>query len=1409
MKKLSATSLAFNLLAMFFSSALTLADTPALSVVTLTQVSETRVSRTDYDYVFKVSIQNGSTALTNASETLTAAGQGTTILDGSVQIGALAANALVTPADTITLRQNRLFPFNLQALVWSAAGTPVAISSSSSSVASSAASSSAISNGPAVNLTWASTGNLPSGVALYDVDGYAALGTPVTGGGVISEDDPAYRKVYTPAQFIAAVDEAKRTLAAPVKVIEIMNDLNLGTLESGVPIVGSYRAQSTQAQLHPVLKLTGVSMIDIKTVDNLTIFSRNGATIRHAEWNVKDANNIIIRNLKFDELWEWDELTKGDYDKNDWDYITLGDGTAANKVWIDHCTFYKSYDGIVDVKGGSSGVTISWTQILPGDGSNGAFMKAQMDYLEANKSTMVMYGKLRDGGLSQDQISQVASTIKKGHLIGSTAKDSKNTSLQVTLHHNYYQDLQDRMPRLRGGDVQVFNLLADSSNARTVKAWLDPIMTGNSNLVKDFSGTGSYHFGITSNGTISTEDGVIEVANSLYSGVLTPLRNNQTDVNDASFTGSVVAANTQHELLASDMPVASQQSTYSALGNLWAVWKGDSNFATSTLGPVQAMPKYLPFKASPPKVKALHPTSALREVLVTGAQPAGAGKISLTVPQWLNSLNGSYSSSSSSLSSSSTSSAASTSSAGTSSSVSSSAVTSSSVASQSSVASSTSSVSSSSSSSSGALVVTTALPFVESFDDIATATFYSAAYKTIAADPTAPLYFKTGGSPAINNNALYIAGARLTIGNRPPRTTTASTDTTTNGDFDLSRPYRISFKIVSASGAGSMQVFVDNNTTSSGNSKFGTGSRVFMAVADTLTAGQTVNITPSIGTSTSFIALRTESTAAVTIDDLRVEYLDVGSSSSASSASSSLSSASSVSSSSSSVTSSVSSSSSSDAFVQPTQTYNLVDRVVPAANEANSYIDTKLRLTFDAPPVLGASGSVRIYKVSDDSLVDTINISGESDALGYAGQTRLRMVNTKLIDVSGNSLVIKPHTGKLAYGTAYYVAIAEGTVTGSSLNGTTFSGLGKNAAWVFTTKASAPTTTDLTVDDNGTADFRTVQGALNHAMQNVATATPVTINIKNGDYEELLFLRGKHNLTLKGESREGVVIRYTNNNSLNAGTGTSQAPGAVSFTGGRSVFLAESSDLLAIDNLTLKNTTLIGSGAQAEAIYFNNDTGRLSVTDANLISEQDTIQVKGYSWFYRSLIAGNVDFIWGNNRVALFEESEIRSLGDSRGTGSGGYVLQARTVTAADKGFVFLNSRLTRGTGPLGHTIADGQTWLARSGGSTSYFDNIVFVNTKMDAHIRMAGWYTSPLPNPVVATTTSGWREYGSTDSAGTSLNVSGRDAVSKQLSVDEVITSYCSRAQILSAFNSGAGWNPLPSDTTDCLNFNMSLNP
>ncbi|MFP5392313.1 MAG: hypothetical protein ACLGI6_12345, partial [Gammaproteobacteria bacterium] len=248
-------------------------------------------------------------------------------------------------------------------------------------------------------------------------------------------------------------------------------------------------------------------------------------------------------------------------------------------------------------------------------------------------------------------------------------------------------------------------------------------------------------------------------------------------------------------------------------------------------------------------------------------------------------------------------------------------------------------------------------------------------------------------------------------------------------------------------------------------------------------------------------------------------------------------------------------------FVQPSQTYLLNGAAFPAAASSEQPIDASLKLVFDTPPTLGASGTIRIFRKLDDALVDTIRLSGEIDALGASGATNVRRVNVSPIKIVGNTVTIKPHNGKLDYGTEYYVAIANGVFTNTSLGGTPFAGIGKSANWSFTTRAAPAPSATVTVDDDAPADFQTVQGALNHVMKNVAKADPVTIEVRNGTYDELLFLRGKDNVTIRGESRDGVVIQATNYDTLNPGTGASEAPTSTgSPSGGRSVFLVESAD---------------------------------------------------------------------------------------------------------------------------------------------------------------------------------------------------------------------------------------------------------
>ncbi|KAA1159505.1 pectate lyase [Pseudoalteromonas fuliginea] len=496
-----------------------------------------------------------------------------------------------------------------------------------------------------------------------------------------------------------------------------------------------------------------------------------------------------------------------------------------------------------------------------------------------------------------------------------------------------------------------------------------------------------------------------------------------------------------------------------------------------------------------------------------------------------------------------------------------------------------------------------------------------------------------------------------------------------------------------------------------------------------------------------------------------------------------------------------------EGFVMPSTDYgDLSGKLMPEKSANNQFVDTLISIDFDTTdvtPTLGSLGEVRIYKQSDDTLVDTLKVGKNIDVIGYPGQDRIRAVNYFPISLEDNTLIIKPRNSVLEYGQTYRVVIGDDVVTGAKLNDMNFAGLGNNSQWTFTTKVNTPAGNELLVDDNDVADFRTVQGALNFAMQHLDKDEQTTVSIKDGTYNELLFLRNKNNITLQGESQNNTIIQYENYETLNSGSGGSAALGGGTPNGGRSVFLVEGTDMLVINNLTLKNTHIRSNSVsnQAETIYFNSQY-RLVANNANFISEQDTLLLKGYTWFYNTLVAGNVDFIWGYPVTSLFEDSEIRTLGDSKNGDptqdtKGGYVLQARVPVETDPGFIFLNNEFTNGPGPIGNGVLDNSTYLARSSGSSSYFDNVTLINNKFDTHIATVGWAVQgvenqPAPNPEAPSATSGWREYGSMDMQGNALDLSTRNG-GYILQTSEV-AQLLERDSIFAIYGDGAGWTPTP---------------
>ena len=76
--------------------------------------------------------------------------------------------------------------------------------------------------------------------------------------------------------------------------------------------------------------------------------------------------------------------------------------------------------------------------------------------------------------------------------------------------------------------------------------------------------------------------------------------------------------------------------------------------------------------------------------------------------------------------------------------------------------------------------------------------------------------------------------------------------------------------------------------------------------------------------------------------------------------------------------------------------------VSPTTGDTTAFKDTLLRLTFDGPPVITGSGTIRVYR-SDGTLVDTIDTSANIVTTGGETQSALGAANTE-IDKIGNGV---------------------------------------------------------------------------------------------------------------------------------------------------------------------------------------------------------------------------------------------------------------------------------------------------------------------------------------------------------------------------------------------------------------------
>ncbi len=434
--------------------------------------------------------------------------------------------------------------------------------------------------------------------------------------------------------------------------------------------------------------------------------------------------------------------------------------------------------------------------------------------------------------------------------------------------------------------------------------------------------------------------------------------------------------------------------------------------------------------------------------------------------------------------------------------------------------------------------------------------------------------------------------------------------------------------------------------------------------------------------------------------------------------------------------------------------------VTPANGTTGVNTDATLSVTFDRAPTIGTTGRIRIFRASDDTVVDTLD-------LGTTPYTR--KIGTQSVDfifypiiVTGNTAAIYPHAGVLAYGQTYYVQMEQSTILDST--GASFTGINDKTSWRFTTKAAGPAAdaTAVTVAADGSGDFSTVQGAIDFVPVN--NSKRVVITVKKGTYTEICYVgTAKPFVTIRGEDRANTIIQYANNNNFNTLTGNN-----------RVLFGVDASDFT-LETITLKNTTPQG-GSQAEA--FRGNAVRILLNRVNLLSRQDTLLINGTTctaFVTDSYIEGNTDFMWGSGAVYI-QRCELKAL--DTGTATEGYYTQIRNG-ATGLGNVYVDCRLTVADGVVGKSTY----FLGRIDPNTGNFpySQAVYLNCAMGPHINAAGWQ---LNNATTSATVQDW-EYRSTDLNGGLLDVSKRLSSSRQISETEA-NLYRNPAYVL------GGWVP-----------------
>jgi pectate lyase len=341
-------------------------------------------------------------------------------------------------------------------------------------------------------------------------DGFASVGNGTTGGANATEQNVF--KVTNKKEFVSALKNRKNTTP---KIVLVYGTIDFDTDDNGKPLtmkdymvdgydfqqyLETHKPQSTapkslkdeQEAKRKASQKNQSKSITVHVLSNTSIIGMDNAKLKGINL-VLDSDNVIIRNIQFESpydyfpSWDPNDGPEGNWNSQ-YDSISIKGGTH---IWIDHSSFqdgpetvekyfgrkYEHRDGLVDITNEADYITISYSTF------------------ENHNKTM---------------------------LIGSSdSKISDEGKLHVTLHHNYFHNVVQRLPRVRFGQVHVYNnyFASDTTNGEYAYA---------------------YALGVGKNSQIYAENNVADIAGKEYTSFVKVFGGKQLTTVNNMFNGQII-----------------------------------------------------------------------------------------------------------------------------------------------------------------------------------------------------------------------------------------------------------------------------------------------------------------------------------------------------------------------------------------------------------------------------------------------------------------------------------------------------------------------------------------------------------------------------------------------------------------------------------------------------------------------------------------------------------------------------------------------------------------------------------------------------------------------------------------------------------------------------------------------------